>query len=430
MLYIRPYIALILAAGYANLQARQVLIAQTAKPLGEKAVMMATSGLATAFSVGSMIEVFISPYFGRFSDRYGRKPLLLSFLVGPTVMRMLCVLIKHPMTRIRLLWLDFVSVRTIGVQPTFAVVSTMISDVVPEANQPRARAHVTAALSLGQILGTYWAGWWIEKRGAESVFKIIAAIPAMAFALLAYKLPETHPEMKQNVGHPQAKLGDAPADVVAKPSEQKATSTTRAILRDRECLLLAVTLSLYEFMQYPVLSTMATLVMKDRFGWGPLQAGRFSSAFGVAVFVGSTCAGRLVELLGPRRHVTFAHWCTCLAYFLWGTATSGKAAYVSLLALAMGKGADTVLMTEFVKRASSLGYGKGEAGAVIQALGAINRTIGPQLFMKLYLIAQASRRYPSATFKLPIGTPLLLVTAVSLLQEILHQILLRARSMS
>eukprot|EP00746_Dinoflagellata_sp_MGD_P090435 gnl/MRDRNA2_/MRDRNA2_35719_c0_seq1.p1 gnl/MRDRNA2_/MRDRNA2_35719_c0~~gnl/MRDRNA2_/MRDRNA2_35719_c0_seq1.p1 ORF type:complete len:410 (-),score=35.18 gnl/MRDRNA2_/MRDRNA2_35719_c0_seq1:332-1525(-) len=396
---------------------------------------MATSGLATAFSVGSMIEIFISPYFGRFSDRYGRKPLLLSFLVGPTLMRTLCVLIKHPMTRIRLLWLDFVSVRTIGVQPTQAVVSTMISDVVPVASQPRARAHVTAAISLGQILGTYWAGWWIEKNGAESVFKIIAGIPAMAFALLACKLPETHPDLKRNAGHPRAKLGDASAspekqkDVVAQPSKHKATSTTRAILRDRECLLLAVTLSLYEFMQYPLLSTMATLFMKDRFGWGPLQAGRFSSAFGVAVFVGSTCAGRLVELLGPRRHVTFAHCCTCLAYFLWGTATSGKAAYASLLPLAMGKGADTVLMTEFVKRASSLGYGKGEAGAVIQALGAINRTIGPQLFMRLYLIAQSRKRHPGATFKLPVGTPLLLVTAVSLLQETLYQMLLRARSL-
>lgn len=214
----------------------------------------------------------------------------------------------------------------------------------------------------------------------------------------------------------------------AKPLANKGASTTRAILRDRECLLLAVTLSLYEFMQYPALSTMATLVMKDRLGWGPLQTGRFSAAFGVAVFVGSTCAGRLVELLGPRRHVTFAHCCTCLAYFLWGTAANSKAMAASLLPMALGKGADTVLMTQFVKRASSLGYGKGEAGAVIQALGAINRTIGPQLFMQLYLVAQSTRRRSHSTLRLPIGTPLLLVTAVSLLQEVLYQILLRTRS--
>lgn len=97
--------AAISCAGTATLQARQLLITQTAAPFGENALTQATSGLATAYSLGSVVEFFLSPTFGRLSDRFGRKPMMLFLMVGPALMRAMCALVKKPFFRIRLLTL-------------------------------------------------------------------------------------------------------------------------------------------------------------------------------------------------------------------------------------------------------------------------------------------------------------------------------------
>ena len=107
MRILRATASAISCAGVATLQARQLLITQTASPLGEAAVVQATSGLATAYSLGSVAEFFLSPVFGKMSDRFGRKPILLFFMIGPAIMRTLCALVEQPVARIRLLPLSF-----------------------------------------------------------------------------------------------------------------------------------------------------------------------------------------------------------------------------------------------------------------------------------------------------------------------------------
>ncbi len=102
--------AAISCAGTATLQARQLLITQTAAPFGENALTQATSGLATAYSLGSVVEFFLSPTFGRLSDRFGRKPMMLFLMVGPALMRAMCALVKKPFFRIRLLTLSLKNV--------------------------------------------------------------------------------------------------------------------------------------------------------------------------------------------------------------------------------------------------------------------------------------------------------------------------------
>lgn len=105
MVSLRAIAAAISCAGTATLQARQLLITQTAAPFGESALTQATSGLATAYSLGSVVEFFLSPSFGRLSDRFGRKPVMLFLMIGPALMRALCAVVKEPFFRIRLLTL-------------------------------------------------------------------------------------------------------------------------------------------------------------------------------------------------------------------------------------------------------------------------------------------------------------------------------------
>eukprot|EP00438_Fugacium_kawagutii_P035585 Skav224925 [mRNA] locus=scaffold2105:37197:41115:+ [translate_table: standard] len=148
---LRAIAAAISCAGTATLQARQLLITQTAAPFGEGALTQATSGLATAYSLGSVVEFFLSPSFGRFSDRFGRKPVMLFLMIGPALMRTLCAMVKDPYFRIRLLWLDFASARAIGIQPFMGMCGTMISDVYTADDQPAARSQLAAAQATGVV---------------------------------------------------------------------------------------------------------------------------------------------------------------------------------------------------------------------------------------------------------------------------------------
>lgn len=407
MKVLRPAMFTVMAAGTATLQARQMLIAQTAQPLGPETVAMATKGLATAFSVGSLVELFVSPIYGQISEAFGRKPLFCSFLVIPATTRVLCVAISEPNIAIPMLWADFAGARFIGLQPTLAVAQTMISDLIAVEEQPAARAQLQAIQSLGQIVGNYASGYLNATAGPRMTYVVTALIPATAFFILGATMGESHPKLKLR-GKAEEKSEDKhnkqpvkPTTVVAKKSPFK------TLLSDPRACCLAATLGLYDFMTYPAISTVAIMFMKEKLNWGPLQAGRYAAGHGLAVFTGSLMSTHIQRALGKNLYVTFAHSSMSLGYFLWGTASSSTRMLASLIPMAFGSGAKEVIMTNFIKRAADMGLGKGEATSIIQAMGAIARIVAPQFFMKLWSRSK--------------GAPMILVCIISLLQEFLSR---------
>jgi MFS family permease len=409
MTVLRPAMFTVMAAGTATLQARQMLIAQTAQPLGPEMVQKATAGLATAFSVGSLIELFISPVYGQISENFGRKPLFCSFLVIPATTRVLCVAISEPSMAIPMLWADFAGARFIGLQPTLAVAQTMISDLIPVAEQPAARAQLQAIQSLGQIVGNYASGYLNAAAGPRITYVVTALIPATAFFILGATMGESHPKLK--AGAKAEKTEAKESKEVAVVAKKKSPFVT--LLTDPRACCLAATLGLYDFMTYPPLSTVAIMFMKDILGWGPLQAGRFAAGHGLAVFTGSLMSTKIQKVLGKSLYVTFAHCSMSLGYLLWGTATNSTKMMASLIPMAFGSGAKEIVMTNFIKRCSDMGLGKGEATSIIQAMGAVARITAPQFFMKLWAKAGASGAK---------GAPMLLVSMICLLQEVLTRL--------
>ncbi|CAE8652516.1 unnamed protein product, partial [Polarella glacialis] len=340
--------------------------------------------------------------------------------------RALCAIITQPMVRIRLLWLDFASARCIGVGPTMGMAGTMISDVFPVAEQPAARAQLMASQALGQIVGNYASGWNNAREGPGSTYAVTAVIPMICFAFISAFLPESS---SVGAGPPSEPCKaeatprndeTAPTTITttsnadAAPAARAKSSPFRTLLRDPECCLLAATLGMYEFMNYAPMNSISILFMKERFQWGALQAGRFASGVSLAVFSGSLLAARLIKALGPK------------AYVLWGTAESARGMMGCLIPMALGTGANTVILTRFVTRAEDLGLARGEAAAVVQAIGAVARMIAPQLFLRLWLRA-ASSRGASTGRRLPLGAPMLSVAVVAVLQELLHQVMSTVR---
>ncbi|CAJ1337171.1 unnamed protein product, partial [Effrenium voratum] len=252
--------------------------------------------------------------------------------------------------------------------------------------------------AFGSILGNYLSGWYNAKAGPQSTYLATAAVPMMSLLFASLCLPETHRQRT----------------TAALENKKEAKKSHFSLLLDPECFLLAGALGLYEFMTYPPMNSVAILFMKERLGWGPLQAGRFASGHALAVFSGSLLAGRLIRVLGKQLYVSMANMLTALAFFLWATARSGPQLIACLLPLALGTGGNSVLLTRFVERAESLGVSRGEATGVVQAIGAVARMAAPQLFTRLWLRAKAGA-------SLPLGAPLFSVSAIALMQEVLHR---------
>ena len=117
--------------------------------------LMATAGGAHAYNVGLMLSVysviafFMSPWWGRLSDRIGRKPVLIVGLVGFAVSFAIFGLAKD------MLWLMYVA-RIIGGGFSGAVTATAmayIADVTNMENRTKGMAFAGASIGMGFVIG-------------------------------------------------------------------------------------------------------------------------------------------------------------------------------------------------------------------------------------------------------------------------------------
>lgn len=182
--------------------------------------------------------------------------------------------------------------------------------------------------AFGSIIGNYLSGWWNGKAGPESTYLCTAAVPIMSLLFASVCLRETNKNIKQDVPIREATIKEKPS----------ASKSYLKLLSDPECCLLAGALGLYEFMNYPPLNSVSILFMKERFHWGPLEAGRFASGHALAVFSGSLLAGRLIQVFGKQLYVSLTNLLTAVAFLTWATASNGWSLVASLLPLSFGTG--------------------------------------------------------------------------------------------
>ena len=164
--------------------------------------------------------------------------------------------------------------------------------------------------------------------GPESTYLCTAAVPILTLLFGSVCLQETNSNAKRNTSEIQdAKGSDRPPG----------SKSYLALLLDPECCLLAGSLGLYEFMNYPPMNSVSILFMKERLKWGPLEAGRFASGHALAVFTGSMLSGRLFALFG-KHYVSMTNLLTSLAFLMWAKASNGWSLVASLLPLSLGTG--------------------------------------------------------------------------------------------
>ena len=166
---------------------------------------------ASGMAVGALIAVYsamqfvAAPWWGRLSDRVGRRPVLLVSLAGSTLSYLLFALANN------VEWL-FVSRMLAGLAgANISVAQAFIADTTSTEERARGMGMIGAAFGLGFVFGPVIGGLLAHYGHAAPGFAA-TIICGLNFVAAVFRLPESLPPERRHARpamHPLAQLRDA-----------------------------------------------------------------------------------------------------------------------------------------------------------------------------------------------------------------------------
>ena len=230
-----------------------------------------------AFSVAQLLA---SPFWGRFSDRYGRRPALLVGLSASAVAYVVFGLADS-------LWMLFLSRLVQGAGGgTTGVVHAYVADTMKPGDRARALGWLSAATSAGVAIGPTLGSWfnlWLGHSGPG----FAAAILCLINVVFAWKwLPESR---HQPTG----------ADVVAKPKTPIWHTAWTVVAHPRGAVSRLVWIYAVGMLAFTCMTSVVALYLNAEFRVTEQTIGYFFTYIGLLSFVmRSVVLGPIVDRIG------------------------------------------------------------------------------------------------------------------------------------
>jgi MFS transporter, DHA1 family, tetracycline resistance protein len=301
------------------------------------------------FASFSLAQLFASPVLGAWSDKWGRRPVLIFSLVG-TVVSFVMLAVAHSLAML------FAARIVDGLSGgNITTARAYIGDIATEENRARSFGMLGAAFGLGFIIGPALGGLFAHISYTAPIWAA-AAITVAATLLAWFWLPETVHRVNAVSGSPWRALRE---------------------LSGRADLRLLFTIDFLYWGSFAVYQTTFALFGARRFGFDAAHTGYLLAAFGfLGVLVQVGLVGPVVKRLGERRTLTAG---LIFAAIGWGGSamTHSLPLFIAMLVPgALGIGLCNPSLVSLVSGAA----GKHEQGRVQGAAGALEslgRTIGP-----------------------------------------------------
>jgi MFS family permease len=158
------------------------------------------ASIASTFWAGMLVAIYMgvsgilmSP-IGKFSDKYGRKPIVIFGLVGTSI-ALVFYAISYSLI-VLILTQFFYSFVFAAI---FTGGSAFVSDVSPEMKHNEAMGFLNSSITFGAVIGSIIAGIIAEMFGIRIMFLILAIPPVFGALVVLLRIPETVSLQQQRI---------------------------------------------------------------------------------------------------------------------------------------------------------------------------------------------------------------------------------------
>ena len=310
---------------------------------------------ANGFEVGllfasySLAQLLFAPVLGAWSDRIGRKPVIVISLIGTCLGSLVTGIAGS-------LWLLFAGRIIDGASGgSLSVAQAAVADISTPADRPRLVGMMGAAFGVGFVLGPAIGG--LSSLGGPHVPFFVAAALAGGNAIAAMvRLPETH--------RASAVAADA-------PPRRRLAMPSSAVLRHLAIVGFISTLAFTAF------ESTFSLFGHDRFGFTEGSAAAVFLGVGlVLVAMQGGAYAQLVARYGVGTVFRTALVVTAAGLFCLAAATTWPVLIVALFLLSVGQGCASPSITTIVSERAGA-HERGAAMGFQQSAYAVARVVGP-----------------------------------------------------
>jgi DHA1 family tetracycline resistance protein-like MFS transporter len=318
-------------------------------------------------SAYSIMQFVFAPILGRFSDRIGRRPIIMLGLLGSSLSYLIYGFTDS--------FAGLLISRAVhgACAATISTAQAYVADTTEESKRAHAMGMIGAAFGLGFVLGPAVGG----LLGAVSLRTPVLFAAALTFTNLIFAavwLPESHP--------PQAPWQDAAAGARAESrAEARAGSRwsldlPRRLGRHRALAPLFVVAFLLTFAIAALEATFA-LTVPAVYGYGAAGVGGLLAFAGLAQAIAQGyLVGKLVPRMGEAALVVAGAAALALGLAPLGSWASHAALYGMLILIASGYGLGTTAVATLISRRTGREL-QGEALGLNQSVLSLARVIGP-----------------------------------------------------
>jgi DHA1 family tetracycline resistance protein-like MFS transporter len=331
--------------------------------------------LATSFAV---MQFIFGPIVGSFSDRFGRRPVLLVSLVVMAIDYVVMAVAGS-------IWLLFAA-RIVGgiTAATQSTATAYIADISTPEKKAANFGMVGAAFGVGFVLGPMIGGL-LGELGTRAPFYAAAALAALnaVFGLLV--LPETVTDRNRR----PFSLGRA-----------NPLAAFRGITALPGVGRYLALFFLYEF-AFIVYPAVWAYFGKEAFGWSPGMVGLSLALFGIAVAIVQAGLIRLVlRRLGERGTILYGLLFNLLAFVVIGLVRDGTLALWLVPLTALGAVVTPALQAQMSKAAPD--NRQGELQGVISSVRSVAQIFAPLAMTQVFWVFTAGdgAGFPGAPFLL------------------------------